>query len=167
VEETPVQEPVTAEAAAIEAELVSIVRMLEVLIRVGSTAYDALDRASYLTARVLVNSGPVSIQELAALLWLEPATVARLIRRMEERRLIVRSGGESDKRVSIVELSDDGRGRMELTRQARHNNFREITADWSTEEISDFGRLLGAFNQSQVEHAAGRFSPPRNAGDEE
>jgi DNA-binding MarR family transcriptional regulator len=156
----PVQEPVTAEAAAIEVELVSIVRMLEVLIRVGSNAYAALDRASYLTARALQDSGPVSVQELAALLWLDPGTVTRLLGRMEERGLIVRSGDESDKRVSMVDLSDDGRARMELTRQARHNNFREITAEWSIEEISDFGRLLGAFNQSQVEHAARRFSPP-------
>lgn len=154
---------VTPEAVALETELVTVVRLLEVMNRIDRVVYAALDHASYRVARVLHLMGPLSIQDLAAQLWLEPTTMTRNVASMEQRGLVTRSDMPSDKRVSLVRLSGEGLSRMRQTQRARCERLGEIMSSWSLADIEDFSRLLERFNQSQVEHAAERFNRPPTA----
>jgi DNA-binding MarR family transcriptional regulator len=137
--------PATIEV--IETQLAVLVRLLDNLSRAAYT-YRDLDRASYLMARALDSAGPVSIQGLARILRLEPATVTRKIASMEDAGLIVRLSDPTDKRVSLVKLSREGARRMRLVRDLRRAHNHALLSHWSDEELKNFGELLTRYNES-------------------
>ena len=75
----------------IETEMAVLARALEGMHR-RSEIYRDLDRASYLLARTLDNTGPVSIKGLASVLGLDATTVTRQVATMEGSKCVVRRG---------------------------------------------------------------------------
>jgi len=59
--------------------------------------------------KVIADSAPVRVSELARLMYLHPATVVGILDRLEARGLAKRSGCEKDHRVVLVDLTDKGR----------------------------------------------------------
>jgi DNA-binding MarR family transcriptional regulator len=131
----------------IETQLAVLVRLLDNLSRTAYT-YRDLDRASYLMARALDSAGPISIQGLARILHLEPATVTRKIAAMEANGLIVRLSDPTDGRVSLVKLSREGVRRMRLVRDLRRAHNDVLLSHWSDEDLKTFGELLTRYNES-------------------
>jgi DNA-binding MarR family transcriptional regulator len=131
----------------VETEMALLQRTLE---RFGrrSAIHRDLDRASYLAARTLEATGPVSLKDLAARLGVDASTMTRQIATMEGAGLLHRYVNRDDGRVSVVELSPAGRRKMRTVQRARRERIHTLFADWSKRERLEFGRLLGRFNDA-------------------
>jgi len=62
---------------------------------------------------------PVTLGDLAVAERVQPPTLTRIAARLEETGLVVRRTDASDRRVTIVQLSPDGRRLLERTRTRR------------------------------------------------
>jgi DNA-binding MarR family transcriptional regulator len=129
----------------VETEMVVLARALERMHR-RSEIYRDLDRASYLIARTLETTGPVSISSLAIALGLDATTVTRQVATMEDGRMILRRPDPDDGRVSMISLSQHGRRLMRAVQLARKERVASLLRDWTDEDRRDFGRLLARFN---------------------
>ena len=129
----------------IETEMAVLSRALEGMHR-RSEIYRDLDRASYLLARTLDTTGPVSINGLASLLGLDATTVTRQVATMETAKLVVRRADPDDRRVSLIGLSANGRRKMRAVQLARKERIASLLGDWSKGDRRQLGRLLARFN---------------------
>jgi DNA-binding MarR family transcriptional regulator len=134
----------------IETELAVLTRALERLQR-RSEIYKDLDRASYLIARTLATSGPVSINRLASTLGLDATTVTRQVATMHANRFVVRRADPADGRVSLIRLSEKGRRTMLAVQLGRKERVAALLDDWTEKDLLDLGRLLGKFNEAVTE----------------
>jgi DNA-binding MarR family transcriptional regulator len=129
----------------VETEMAVLARALERLHR-RSEIYRDLDRASYLIARTLDTTGPVSINGLASALGLDATTVTRQVATMEDGRLILRRPDPNDGRVRMISLSQHGRRSMRAVQLERRERVATLLRDWTDEDRRDLGRLLARFN---------------------
>ena len=129
----------------IETELAVLTRTLEGMHR-RSELYRELDRASYLMARTLDTTGPVSINRLASILGLDATTVTRQVATMEATKLVVRRSDPSDGRISLISLSPKGRRTMRAVQLARKERIASVLDDWTEDDRRQLGRLLARFN---------------------
>jgi DNA-binding MarR family transcriptional regulator len=129
----------------VEAEMAVLARALERLNR-RSEIYRDLDRASYLIARTLETTGPVSINGLASVLGLDSTTVTRQVATMEIRRLLLRRVDPDDGRVSLISLSQTGYRKMRAVQLARKERIATLLRDWTENDRRELGRLLARFN---------------------
>jgi DNA-binding MarR family transcriptional regulator len=129
----------------IETELAVLTRTLEGMHR-RSELYRELDRASYLMARTLDTTGPVSINRLASILGLDATTVTRQVATMEATKLVVRRSDPSDGRISLISLSPKGRRTMRAVQLARKERIASLLDVWTEDDRRQLGRLLARFN---------------------
>ncbi|MDQ1508757.1 MAG: hypothetical protein QOG50_601 [Actinomycetota bacterium] len=129
----------------IETEMTVLARALERLHR-RSEIYRDLDRASYLIARTLETTGPISINSLASALGLDATTVTRQVATMEAARLILRRANPDDGRVSLITLTQRGRRTMRTVQLARNERLATLLRDWTRTDRRELGRLLARFN---------------------
>jgi DNA-binding MarR family transcriptional regulator len=137
----------------IETEIAVLTRALEGMHR-RSDIYLDLDRASYLLARTLDTTGPVSINGLAALLGLDATTVTRQVATMEAAKLVVRRADPDDGRSSLIGLSANGRRKMRAVQRARRERIASLLGDWTEGDRRQLGRLLARFNDELGRDAA-------------
>src|SRR5580765_7684378 len=102
-----------------------LARALERLHR-RSEIYRDLDRASYLIARTMEITGPVSINGLASALGLDATTVTRQVATMEATRLVRRRADRNDRRVTLISLSENGRRKMRAVQLARRDRVARL-----------------------------------------
>ena len=62
--------------------------------------------------------GPMNQKELAELIWVTPATMSGTLKRMEKNGFITRTPDEKDARVSLVQLTDEGRAQCQLAKES-------------------------------------------------
>jgi DNA-binding MarR family transcriptional regulator len=147
----------TVEAAdvveVVETELALLQRALERLARRSGIHRD-LDRASYLLARTLEATGPISLKALAARLGLDATTVTRQVATMEAAELVHRGADPDDGRVNLIEVSPRGRRKMRAVQRARRERVSDLLAGWPERDQLEFGRLLGRFSDAigDLEH---------------
>ena len=137
----------------LETELAVLARTLEGLGR-RSEIHRELDRSSYLIARTLSTEGPTSIGGLAAALGLDATTVTRQVATMEAAGLVERRTDPDDGRVRLIELTEPGRPEdARGARRARERRVRELTAEWSGDDLQQLARLLGRLNDALFHQA--------------
>ena len=69
-----------------------------------------LTHPQYLVMLALWQGDPRSVKDLAATLWLEPATLSPLLKRLEAAGYVSRERSVTDERMLDVTLTDAGRG---------------------------------------------------------
>ena len=119
-----------------------------------STIHARMDRAAYLIARTLEQSGPAGVNEMARSLSLDGSTVTRQIAAMEERGYVSRRPDPDDGRAWVIELTRSGSRQMASVRSARRSRFAKVVAGWQPDEIEQFGRLLERFNAGIADQVA-------------
>jgi DNA-binding MarR family transcriptional regulator len=108
----------------------------------------ALERSAYGIMCKLADEGPQRLGALATAFGLDPSTITRQVQALEEIDLAHRTTDASDRRASILDLTDNGRRVLDATRERRRERLRVALSDWSEDDLSDFGRLLKDFNAS-------------------
>jgi DNA-binding MarR family transcriptional regulator len=131
----------------LETELALLQRALERLAR-RSDIHRELDRASYLVARLLDVTGPISIKDLASRLGLDATTVTRQLATMERSGLLHRHADPDDGRINLIELSPKGRRTMTAVQRARRERVGHVITGWSRRDQIELGQLLGRLNDA-------------------
>jgi len=115
-----------------------------------------LERSGYGILCQLADEGPQRLGALATTFGLDPSTITRQVRALEDAGLASRTTDESDRRASILDLTPEGRGILERTRTYRRERLRKAMHDWTDEERGEFGRLLAKFNVAVDRFTAGQ-----------
>ncbi|MFP5252661.1 MAG: MarR family winged helix-turn-helix transcriptional regulator [Actinomycetes bacterium] len=105
-----------------------------------------LERSAYGILCQLADEGPQRLGSLATTFGLDPSTITRQVRALEDAGLATRARDTSDRRASILDLTPEGRDILDRTRARRRQRLREAMHDWTDEERVEFGRLLAKFN---------------------
>lgn len=95
-----------------------------------------------------VNAYPGAEQgSLAASVALDRSTMASIVRRLEERGLIVRERPAEDGRKRLLQLTDEGRELLERTHGQARALDRELMAGYDADEVADLLRRLSALSE--------------------
>jgi DNA-binding MarR family transcriptional regulator len=108
----------------------------------------ALERSAYGIMCKLADEGPHRLGALATAFGLDPSTITRQVQALEEMGLAARQADPTDRRASILDLTDTGRQVLEQTRKHRRAVLQQVLSDWPQADLDEFGRLLKEFNAS-------------------
>ncbi len=107
-----------------------------------------LDRSAYGIMCRLADEGPHRLGSLAQAFGLDPSTITRQVQSLEQSGWARRTADPTDRRASILDLTDEGRTLLHATRERRRRWLREALGEWSETDRAEFGRLLEMFNAS-------------------
>jgi DNA-binding MarR family transcriptional regulator len=107
-----------------------------------------LERSAYGIMCKLADEGPQRLGALATTFGLDPSTITRQVQALEEIGLATRTTDPTDRRASILDLSETGREVLDKTRTHRRARMQRALSDWSEADLKDFARLLLKFNTS-------------------
>jgi DNA-binding MarR family transcriptional regulator len=85
--------------------------------------------------------------ELAAYIGVGKATMSRQLRALEELGLVAREPDPADGRAWLVHLTEEGRRRVGLVREARRARYVRELAHWNPREVAELARLLNQLNR--------------------
>ncbi|MCZ2859227.1 MarR family winged helix-turn-helix transcriptional regulator [Blastococcus sp. VKM Ac-2987] len=100
------------------------------------------DRAAHVLLFPLCRLGPLRQGALADLVHADPSTVSRHVTLLVEQGLVRRAADESDGRASNLVVTDAGRAQLDKLRVEREAYLRQVTADWTEEELQTFTALF-------------------------
>jgi MarR family 2-MHQ and catechol resistance regulon transcriptional repressor len=75
----------------------------------GSFAAQGIGLSDFMVLEVLLHKGPLTISAIGEKVLLASASMTSAIDRLESHKLVQRRGCESDRRIRLVELTDEGR----------------------------------------------------------
>jgi DNA-binding MarR family transcriptional regulator len=130
----------------IEQQMTYLLRRVQRIHLSTSSGGMYLERSAYGLLCQLADEGPQRLGSLATTFGLDPSTITRQVKALEDNGLAVRTTDTTDRRASILDLTPDGREILDRTREHRRSRMLEATADWTDEERAEFGRLLEKFN---------------------
>ena len=90
----------------------------------------------------LYHNESVTQKELADLSCLDPATLSRLLDRMEEGRYITRNFNPDSRRSFLISLTDEGRAMAEKVWEAFHELEDDMLDGLSEEELEVLGEYM-------------------------
>lgn len=132
----------------IEQQMTVLLRRVQRIHLVTSAGDLDLDRSAYGIMCRLADEGPQRLGSLAAAFGLDPSTITRQVQALEKAGLAERSADATDRRASILDLTEEGRRVLRRTRQHRRDRLDELLAGWSDADRAELGRLLEKFNTS-------------------
>jgi DNA-binding MarR family transcriptional regulator len=144
----------------IEQQITVLLRRVQ-RIHLSTTTGDVnLERSAYGIMCKLADEGPQRLGALATAFGLDPSTITRQVQALEEIGLAARTTDPSDRRASILDLTDTGREVLDTTRTRRRSKLQRALSDWPESDLTDFGRLLKEFNAS-LDRLLEESTPPR------
>ncbi|WP_298844183.1 MarR family winged helix-turn-helix transcriptional regulator [Clostridium sp.] len=102
-------------------------------------------RVQWIAMYYLLKYGDLSQKELGEKMDIKESTVARLLDRMEEDGLIIRTQASEDRRVKYIKLTHKGRERIEELLPEGQNMSNFFSMGITEEEIEVFKRVLKKF----------------------
>lgn len=114
--------------------------------QLASIAGAPLERPSYLVLKQLVSDGPRRITDLAAEHGVEPSTMSRHTRALEEAGFVVKLSDPGDGRVALAEATKSGRRVVERFEAARNELLTAVLSGWGTDDAERFVELFERFN---------------------
>jgi len=105
-----------------------------------------------------------TVKDIATILELEHSTASRMLTEAEVDGLVVRSTDPTDRRRTIVELTDDGRALLADSQRIRTWAIGGVLSEWDPSEVEQLSTLLeklvATFNERMpklMEQAHGEF----------
>ncbi|GGO86485.1 hypothetical protein GCM10011584_08900 [Nocardioides phosphati] len=135
----------------IEQQLTKVMRRSNAIHVSTASGEVALERSSYGILCLLADEGPQRLGSIAAAFHLDPSTVTRQAQAVVKLGLAAKKTDPGDRRATLLSLSDFGERAIKEARDFRRGALDLLLADWSEEEIEQFGRLLGKFNAT-IDH---------------
>ncbi|TCC37377.1 MarR family transcriptional regulator [Kribbella sindirgiensis] len=86
--------------------------------------------------------GPLRIGEIADRMQVVGPHVTRQVQALEQRGLVRRVTDPNDRRASLIEPTESGTEAANRYTSTIIGWFREVIADWPTQDRADLGRLL-------------------------
>lgn len=132
----------------IEQQLTILLRRVQRIHFTTSSGEIELDRSAYGILCRLVDEGPQRLGTLAQAFGLDPSTITRQVQALEQASLVGRRPDPTDRRASLLDLTDQGREVLTATRERRREWLEAALDDWDAHDHREFGRLLEKFNLS-------------------
>lgn len=133
----------------LEAQMGVVVRRVRRVVAERAAAIDpALGAVAYSVLDHLAAQGPCRQSDLVSVLSSEKGAVSRAVQQLVDLGLARREEDPSDGRACVVGLTDEGRRRLDALVRRRRSAYGEKLADWSPDELREFVRLLGRYNES-------------------
>ena len=126
---------------AVAQAMSDLIRVMKAHKSVHGTGVAGVDPAA---AGLLLTIGArqVRVSELAQCMVTDVSTVSRQVSNLAEAGLVDKVPDPSDRRVAIVELTDDGRRAAEALRSVRLDWFARLFTDWSDSDIQQLELFL-------------------------
>ena len=132
----------------IEQQMTVLLRRVQ-SIHLSTSAGDMrLERSAYGILCQLADEGPQRLGALAMAFGLDPSTITRQVKALEDAGLATRETDPSDRRASILDVTPSGHDVLGRTRTHRRARLQKALSDWPERDLTDFGRLLKEFNAS-------------------
>jgi DNA-binding MarR family transcriptional regulator len=132
----------------IEQQMTVLLRRVQ-RIHVSTSEGDVyLDRSAYGIMCRLADEGPQRLGSFATAFGLDPSTITRQVQALERTGLAARTTDVTDRRASILDLTEEGREVLARTRAYRRQRLRDEMSDWSDEDKFEVARLLTKLNTS-------------------
>jgi len=132
----------------IEHQLLRLSRRSQAIHVRTSTGEVVLERSSYGILCLILDEGPQRLGTIATAFTLDPSTITRQVQAVEKAGLAVKTVDPSDRRASLLSLTDQGREAIETARGYRREVLAKIIDDWPDEERQSFGTSLKKFNDT-------------------
>jgi DNA-binding MarR family transcriptional regulator len=110
-----------------------------------------LERPAYILLNRIAVDGPFRLSALAVEVALDLSTVSRQVAALESAGLVGRYQDPSDKRASLVEVTDLGREVFAENRDRWLAIWEELLSDWTPEQRREFAALFTRLNESIAE----------------
>ncbi len=130
----------------IEQQMTVLLRRVQQIHLSTSTGEMTLERSAYGILCQLADEGPQRLGALAAAFGLDPSTITRQVKSLEDAGLAARTTDTTDRRASILDLTVEGREILDATRSHRRSRLYAAMSDWTTDERAQFGQMLERFN---------------------
>src|SRR5690606_16903921 len=98
-------------------------------------------RALHVVHAGLEGSRP-SVADVAEALSIDPSTASRLVQQSVNAGYVSRLPDANDKRRCSLALTDEGREILRRAREVRRDWLRDVTRDWSDDEVALLAQLL-------------------------
>lgn len=135
---SPAEPEHDAEVERLEREVSMLLRRSRSVLRaLAGRVHPDIDAGSYAVLLTISRSAPLRLVELADEFGLDKSTMSRQVTALQSLGLVRRRPDPEDGRAFLLELSEDGRRRLDEVKRSRHEVWRERLASWTTEEIAD------------------------------
>lgn len=133
----------------LEAQMGVVARRVRRVVAERAAAIDpALGAIAYSVLDHLATQGPCRQSDLVSALSSEKGAVSRAVQQLVDLGLAVREEDPRDGRACVVTLADEGRRRLDALVRRHRSAYAEKLSGWSPEELEEFVRLLGRYNES-------------------
>jgi MarR family transcriptional regulator, 2-MHQ and catechol-resistance regulon repressor len=100
----------------------------------GSFAAQGIGLSDFMVLEVLLHKGPQTISAIGEKVLLASASMTSAIDRLESHGLVRRKSCDSDRRIRLIELTDEGRGFIEELYVRHEKDLERIASELSNEE---------------------------------
>lgn len=107
-----------------------------------------LQPAGFGILRYIKATQPVRAGDIAQALGMDKSAVSRQVAVLREMGLVETKADPQDGRAFLLVMSEVSFSALDEIRDEATADYDRILADWPTEEITQFARLLGRFNGS-------------------
>jgi DNA-binding MarR family transcriptional regulator len=127
---------------------VLIRRIKRVIGERAQAVHQDLQPASYLMLGYLAEQGPLRASAMAEVFHIDKGAISRQVQHLVELGLVARTPDPADGRATLVAATDDAVRRMADVAEHRRKWLDEQLGDWSDEELLDFVKVLGRYNEA-------------------
>ena len=100
----------------------------------GSFAAQGIGLSDFMVLEVLLHKGPLTISVIGEKVLLASASMTSAIDRLESHKLVQRRSCDSDRRIRLVELTDEGRSFITEIYARHEEDLESIASELSNEE---------------------------------
>lgn len=115
-----------------------------------------LERSAYLALKQLATDGPTRITDLAVQHGVEPSTMSRHTRQLENAGLVLKRPHPEDGRVALAEATPAGRRVVRKVETERRHIFSSVLSSWDPRDADRFVDLMERFNSALSERLGRR-----------
>lgn len=128
----------------------SVDSVLQALLSIGRTMRqrtpgDTIEQGTFWLLKNLATHGSMRVTDLAAHAGLDASTVSRHVAQLQRDDLIHRRPDPEDRRAQLVELSPQGRQKLEDGYRRRRAILTQAFDQWETKDLAQLESLLGRF----------------------
>lgn len=106
-----------------------------------------LDMCEWRIVHILGHAGSSTVNHLASRISMDRGGTSRAVFRLEERGIVVRSADPKDRRLSLVELTDDGARLFENGADFSNAREAELQSPMTRDEVDMLKALLMCMNE--------------------
>jgi DNA-binding MarR family transcriptional regulator len=113
--------------------------------------------------RLAASGDPVRPSDAADALDVNPSTVTRYARALEEEGFVRVTGDPVDRRSCLISATAEGDAELARFAEAGVDVFGTVIHDWSAEDVREFSRLITRLADDWMERGPAHTRPPRRS----